>query len=406
MIRDDAGIDLVLHDLHRARIGRHGRLIEQDALLGDAHREIVDRHIGLRRQPGIGEVGSTCLGGGRIAFDLAAGKAANRWCYRGFGAIVGLAASAAIREAFAGDSALSREAIRELLPGELRAVLRNMTPQDAEALLSRLGEDGAWRVDAALPLLEHFDPIGRDPRQAALQLFFEGLRVGVSFSPGMSLALAEVHRALAESKALATALAEGDELHIDAGRHPVVELSLRDEPFVPKFQGNDLHLVDDSFGQLAESLRGRGHMGEIDTPNPEFGGEGDKELVIEYEADSELRDTEQVPLLEEGGIDSIGGASPGMGRPADRDSHHREAGLFDPIEEPLFQGDTPFALHRRFQRVAQVHSPSQAAVLLESKSVAGDRGPDGWRREGEMSREAGVGKWIEADSGFRCEASR
>jgi len=36
---------------------------ELDALLGNAHREIVDRHIGLRRQPGIGEVCSTCLGG-------------------------------------------------------------------------------------------------------------------------------------------------------------------------------------------------------------------------------------------------------------------------------------------------------------------------------------------------------
>ncbi len=32
---------------------------------------------------------------------------------------------------------------------------------------------------------------------------------------------------------------------------------------------------------------------------------GDKELVIEYEADSELRDTEQVPLLEEGGIEAF-----------------------------------------------------------------------------------------------------
>lgn len=32
---------------------------------------------------------------------------------------------------------------------------------------------------------------------------------------------------------------------------------------------------------------------------------GDKKLVIEYEPDSELRDTEQVPLLEEGGVEAF-----------------------------------------------------------------------------------------------------
>ena len=32
---------------------------------------------------------------------------------------------------------------------------------------------------------------------------------------------------------------------------------------------------------------------------------GDKALVIEYEPDSELRDTEQIPLLEEGGIEAF-----------------------------------------------------------------------------------------------------
>jgi hypothetical protein len=69
--RDDAGVELVLHDLGRAREGRHRGLEEQDALLGDAHREIVDRHVGLRRQPGVGEVGGARLGGRRIAFDLA-----------------------------------------------------------------------------------------------------------------------------------------------------------------------------------------------------------------------------------------------------------------------------------------------------------------------------------------------
>jgi hypothetical protein len=32
---------------------------------------------------------------------------------------------------------------------------------------------------------------------------------------------------------------------------------------------------------------------------------GDKTLVVEYEPDSELRDTEQVPLLEEGGVEAF-----------------------------------------------------------------------------------------------------
>lgn len=35
------------------------------------------------------------------------------------------------------------------------------------------------------------------------------------------------------------------------------------------------------------------------------GGEGHKQLVVEYEADSELRDYEQIPLLEEGGIEAF-----------------------------------------------------------------------------------------------------
>ena len=71
----DAGIELVLHDLDRARVGRHRRLVDPHALLGDAHGEVVDRHVGLRRQPGIGEVGGRGLGRRRIALDLAADAA-------------------------------------------------------------------------------------------------------------------------------------------------------------------------------------------------------------------------------------------------------------------------------------------------------------------------------------------
>ena len=36
-------------------------------------------------------------------------------------------------------------------------------------------------------------------------------------------------------------------------------------------------------------------------PNPV----GDKSLILEYEPDSDLRDTEQIPLLEEGGIEAF-----------------------------------------------------------------------------------------------------
>ena len=35
------------------------------------------------------------------------------------------------------------------------------------------------------------------------------------------------------------------------------------------------------------------------------GGEGHKPVVVEYEPDSELRDYEQIPLLEEGGIEAF-----------------------------------------------------------------------------------------------------
>ena len=88
-LADDAGIDLVLHDLDGAGIGRHGRLEDLDALVGDAQRVVVDHQVGLGRQPRRGEIGVARLGGRRIALDLAAdlvgggGKGEGRGCGRG-----------------------------------------------------------------------------------------------------------------------------------------------------------------------------------------------------------------------------------------------------------------------------------------------------------------------------------
>jgi DNA mismatch repair protein MutS len=57
-----------------------------------------------------------------------------------------------------------------------------------------------------------------------------------------ALAQLDVFAALAEvtvrNRYVRPTLTDGDEIHIVAGRHPVVELALRDEPFVP----NDVHL--------------------------------------------------------------------------------------------------------------------------------------------------------------------
>jgi DNA mismatch repair protein MutS len=64
-----------------------------------------------------------------------------------------------------------------------------------------------------------------------------------------ALARLDVHVALAEVAArnnyVRPVLTEGDEIEIIAGRHPVVELTQREEPFVP----NDLHLVPEE-GQI------------------------------------------------------------------------------------------------------------------------------------------------------------
>ncbi len=50
----------------------------------------------------------------------------------------------------------------------------------------------------------------------------------------------------------------------------------------------------------ADPLRGLFHL-----PSPSGRGAGGEGLVVEYEPDSDLRDTEQVPLLEDGGIEAF-----------------------------------------------------------------------------------------------------
>ena len=70
--RDDAGIYLVLRDLHRALVGRDRRLVETLAVVGDTQRRIVRHEIGLGRQARVCEFGVAGLRRRRIAFDLAA----------------------------------------------------------------------------------------------------------------------------------------------------------------------------------------------------------------------------------------------------------------------------------------------------------------------------------------------
>ena len=73
--RNDAGIDLVLRDLHRSQVGGDRRLVEALAVVGDAQRRIIRHEIGLGREPRVGEVGVARLCRRRIALDLAAQRA-------------------------------------------------------------------------------------------------------------------------------------------------------------------------------------------------------------------------------------------------------------------------------------------------------------------------------------------
>ncbi len=45
--------------------------------------------------------------------------------------------------------------------------------------------------------------------------------------------------------------------------------------------------------------------GDDYTVEPDAFNDGGKPTVLEYEADSELRDTEQIPLMEDGGIEAF-----------------------------------------------------------------------------------------------------
>lgn len=58
-------------------------------------------------------------------------------------------------------------------------------------------------------------------------------------------------------------------------------------------------------GTISDPLRG---LFEVELPSPSgrgAGGEGRRRAVVEYEPDTELRDMEQVPLLEDGGIEAF-----------------------------------------------------------------------------------------------------
>lgn len=91
-----------------------------------------------------------------------------------------------------------------------------------------------------------------------------------------------------------------DAIEQDAKKHSVKLTAKR-----KKLLQNELAQRDEHAEPVIAKIHKKGKA-EVDPirgryPNPV----GDKALVLEYEPDSELRDTEQVPLLEEGGIEAF-----------------------------------------------------------------------------------------------------
>ena len=72
-----------------------------------------------------------------------------------------------------------------------------------------------------------------------------------------------------------------------------------------KLLQNELAQRDETADPVVKKVHKKGKA-EADPIRGRFANPvGDKALVLEYEPDSELRDTEQVPLLEEGGIEAF-----------------------------------------------------------------------------------------------------
>ena len=86
----------------------------------------------------------------------------------------------------------------------------------------------------------------------------------------------------------------------DAGNHGVKLTAKR-----LKLLQSSLAQRDDEAAPVVKKVHKPGKV-EVDQIRGHYASPvGDKKLVIEYEPDSELRDTEQIPLLEDGGIEAF-----------------------------------------------------------------------------------------------------
>gem|GEM_PF-4814526 len=116
---------------------------------------------------------------GRYLADFAAGRVSDRWEYAEFSVWAGSSCSSVVRELALSEPLL--DALANMLPGELKALLRQVLPEDAGEVLSRIaaGATGAAAfsvlLSVAKSLLEASE-LPRDSRRAALFLFLFGAR--------------------------------------------------------------------------------------------------------------------------------------------------------------------------------------------------------------------------------------
>ena len=158
---------------------------------------------------------------GRFLADCAEGHAFGRWPYREFEKWSGLAQSAALREAIVADPDVGRDALANLLPGELRRVLRQLTAGDCEGVFEALARSDASESEALGSALAAFESLFAsgalppDRRSLALALLLEAVRNGRRPAPSVVRDVAALIVSMrrlhpAPARRLARLLVEGD----------------------------------------------------------------------------------------------------------------------------------------------------------------------------------------------------
>jgi hypothetical protein len=128
---------------------------------------------------------------GRFLADCSEGRAFGRWQYREFEKWSGLPLNAALREAIVAEPDMAREALANVLPGELSLILRQLTPGDSDKVFAAIAatdasEPGSLNaVLAAFQSLFSAGSLPNDRRDIALSLYLETLRNGVRPAPGI-----------------------------------------------------------------------------------------------------------------------------------------------------------------------------------------------------------------------------